>query len=272
MRDVERANMMNAYFSSIGTKLAAQLPLESLFKSSFKTGNLEWKTAKLTTVHKKDDETDRGNYRPLSILSVPSKILESCVNDTIVDHVLNFNRLASNGQPMGISQGLFHWASSCPFNGNLETFNRHWLCGGRGHHWLQESLWLRRSRHPAKQAPMSIWNTRFVIKLVVELSYVQVTVHGLEWTKIQPLPSVFWCPPMECPGADLIYFVHKWSCSVHPVRVSLYVCWWYHCILYWEDYRRSVSSVKSNAERAVCLVREEQADTTSKEIRMYANL
>ena len=27
------------------------------------------------------------NYRPLSILSVPSKILESCVNDTIVSHV-----------------------------------------------------------------------------------------------------------------------------------------------------------------------------------------
>ena len=118
--DVEQANMMNAYFSSIGTKLAAQLPaylsalqtetgteddtsdiptlavidiqegtvkskilnlksnkatgpdevaprlprllresvaspLTSLFTSSFKTGvvPLEWKTAKLTTVHKK---------------------------------------------------------------------------------------------------------------------------------------------------------------------------------------------------------------------------
>ena len=143
--DVEKANMMNAYFSSIGTKLAAQLPaylsalqietgpaddstdiptlaviniqegtikskilnlktnkatgpdeiaprlvrllgetvvspLASLFTSSLKSGvvPLEWKTAKLTTVHKKDDETDRGNYRPLSIPSVPSKILVMC--------------------------------------------------------------------------------------------------------------------------------------------------------------------------------------------------
>ena len=59
----------------LGGTVAA--PLVSLFTSTFKTGvvPLEWKTAKLTTVHKKDDKTDRGNYRPLSILSVPSKIL-----------------------------------------------------------------------------------------------------------------------------------------------------------------------------------------------------
>ena len=70
-------------------------PLTSLFNLSFKTGIVfqEWKTAKLTIVHKKDDETVRGDYRLLSILSIPSKILESCVNDTIIDHVLNFNRL-----------------------------------------------------------------------------------------------------------------------------------------------------------------------------------
>ena len=66
-------------------------PLASLFTSSLKSGVVpqEWKTAKLMTVHKKDDETDRVNYRPLSILSVPSKILETCVNDAIDDHVLN---------------------------------------------------------------------------------------------------------------------------------------------------------------------------------------
>ena len=75
-------------------------PLTSLITSSFKTGvvPLQWKTAKLTTIHKKDDATDRGNYRALSILSVPSKILESCFNDVIVDHVLNSNRLVTDNQ------------------------------------------------------------------------------------------------------------------------------------------------------------------------------
>ena len=75
-------------------------PLTSLITSSFKTGvvPLQWKTAKLTTIHKKDDATNRGNYRLLSILSVPSKISESCVNDVIVDHVLNSNRLVTDNQ------------------------------------------------------------------------------------------------------------------------------------------------------------------------------
>ena len=75
-------------------------PLASLFTSSFKTSAvpLKWKTAKLTIEYKIDDETGRGNYRPLSIVSVPSKILESCVNDTIVDHVFNVNRLVTDNQ------------------------------------------------------------------------------------------------------------------------------------------------------------------------------
>ena len=36
---------------------------------------------------KKDDRTDPGNYRPVSFLSVPSKLLESEINTAIVDHV-----------------------------------------------------------------------------------------------------------------------------------------------------------------------------------------
>ena len=40
----------------------------------------------LTSVFKKDDPTEIGNYRPLCLLSVhaPSKILESCVADMIL--------------------------------------------------------------------------------------------------------------------------------------------------------------------------------------------
>lgn len=48
--------------------------------------------------HKKEDETNRGNYLPLSILSVLSKIRESCGNYEIIDHVLNVNRLVIDNQ------------------------------------------------------------------------------------------------------------------------------------------------------------------------------
>lgn len=42
-------------------------------------------------MYKKDGETDITNYRPISLLSVPSKIMASCVTETIVKHVLENN-------------------------------------------------------------------------------------------------------------------------------------------------------------------------------------
>ena len=58
----------------------------------------DWKTARLTPVHKKDDESDPANYRPISLLNIPSKILESEANDNIVQHVFKENNLASDRQ------------------------------------------------------------------------------------------------------------------------------------------------------------------------------
>ena len=44
------------------------------------------------------DVTDCCNYRPISLLSVPSKILESVVNDTIVRHIYKANNLVTDKQ------------------------------------------------------------------------------------------------------------------------------------------------------------------------------
>ena len=57
-----------------------------------------WKTARLTPIFKKDDQTDCGNYRPVSLLSVPSKILEAVVNDRLVQHVFWDNQLITERQ------------------------------------------------------------------------------------------------------------------------------------------------------------------------------
>ena len=62
-----------------------------------------WKLARLPPIFKKDDRTDPGNYRPVSLLSVPSKLLESEINTAIVDHVTTTNNLTSDS-----------WYYSCP--------------------------------------------------------------------------------------------------------------------------------------------------------------
>ena len=78
--------------------------LESLCRYSIQTETVftSWKTARITPVFKKDDETDMGNYRPISLLSVPSKILESLVNDALVRHSFNAE-LISDKQWAGLT-------------------------------------------------------------------------------------------------------------------------------------------------------------------------
>ena len=57
-----------------------------------------WKLARLTPIFKKDVEEDKENYRPISLLCVPSKILEEEVNSNIVKHVFEENQLMTDRQ------------------------------------------------------------------------------------------------------------------------------------------------------------------------------
>ena len=73
--------------------------LTRLYQFSYESKSVfsAWKIARLTPIYKKD-ETERGNYHPVSLLSIPSKIMESIVNDALVEHVFRDNNLVSNRQ------------------------------------------------------------------------------------------------------------------------------------------------------------------------------
>ena len=45
------------------------------------------KAANISASYKSDDETDKHNYRLISLLSVPGKLTESMVASTITTHV-----------------------------------------------------------------------------------------------------------------------------------------------------------------------------------------
>ena len=74
-------------------------PLKILFTASLSTNLVpkDWKFATITAIHKKGSRSDVSNYRPISLTSVLSKLLESIVRDHILDHLLH-NNLITNCQ------------------------------------------------------------------------------------------------------------------------------------------------------------------------------
>ena len=79
--------------------------LDIVFRSSLNQSTYPriWKNARVKSAPKKGSKTERTNYRPLSMLSQPSKLLEDQVCDSMDKH-LNSNQLKSKNQ-WGFSEG-----------------------------------------------------------------------------------------------------------------------------------------------------------------------
>jgi hypothetical protein len=74
-------------------------PLYMLFTKSLYTETIpqDWKLAIVTPIYKKGAKADPGNYRPVSLTSVPCKIMESVIKDELMLH-LNQHNLISDSQ------------------------------------------------------------------------------------------------------------------------------------------------------------------------------
>ncbi|XP_070619981.1 polyadenylate-binding protein 4 isoform X1 [Erythrolamprus reginae] len=74
-------------------------PLLLIYQISWITGDLpeDWKRADVVPIHKKGKKTDPGNYRPISLTSIPGKILEKITQKQLI-HFLETNKIISNSQ------------------------------------------------------------------------------------------------------------------------------------------------------------------------------
>jgi hypothetical protein len=78
---------------------ALSKPLRLIFQHSIDTGSLpsKWKSAIVSAIFKKGDRQLASNYRPISLTSIPCKVLERIIRRKIVDH-MNGNDLFSKLQ------------------------------------------------------------------------------------------------------------------------------------------------------------------------------
>ena len=66
-------------------------PLTMLYRKSVCDGQLplDWRSASITPIFKKGSRVSAGNYRPVSLTSVPCKVLESIIREDMLSHLTN---------------------------------------------------------------------------------------------------------------------------------------------------------------------------------------
>ena len=64
-------------------------PLSIIYQQSWLTGEVptNWKLANVTPIYKKGRKDDPGNYRPVSLTSVPGKLMEQLILSTIIQRM-----------------------------------------------------------------------------------------------------------------------------------------------------------------------------------------
>ena len=91
-------------------------PMFIIYKKSLEEGRLprEWKTARVVPIFKKGSKKSPGNYRPVSLTSIPCKMMEALIRKSILKHAEDLELLSKD-------QHGFMKGRSCLTN-LLETF------------------------------------------------------------------------------------------------------------------------------------------------------
>ena len=86
-------------------------PLKDIFATSLRTGDVpqDWRRANISPIYKKGSKTNPLNYRPVSLTSIASKVVEKMVTASLVQH------LTDNGLITQTQHGFCN-KGSCPTN------------------------------------------------------------------------------------------------------------------------------------------------------------
>ncbi|CAM4588838.1 unnamed protein product [Lepidochelys olivacea] len=99
--DVHKSMGPDALHPRVLKEFAAVIaePLAIIFENSWRSGEVpdDWKKANVVPIFKKGKKEDPGNYRPVNLTSVPGKIMEQVLKESILKH-LHERKVIKNSQ------------------------------------------------------------------------------------------------------------------------------------------------------------------------------
>ncbi|KAF4803887.1 hypothetical protein TURU_012424 [Turdus rufiventris] len=111
--DVHKSMGPDGIYPRVMREMSDELlnPLSIIYQQSWLTGEVPdyWKLANVMPIHKKGRKDDPGKYRPVSLTSVPSKVMEQFILSIITQHL-------QDGQGIRPSQHGFRRGRSCLTN------------------------------------------------------------------------------------------------------------------------------------------------------------
>ena len=92
------------------------IPLTKIYQKSLVLSCIpsDWKQANITPLYKKGSHADVTNYRPINLTSIPGKVMESLIRDSVVNHLEDNNVIleTQHGFRRGkscVSNMLLYW-------------------------------------------------------------------------------------------------------------------------------------------------------------------
>ena len=185
------------------TACAIAPQLSTLFNLSLPSGIVptDWKLSNVTPVYKAGDPKLVSNYRPISLLSLPSKLLERFVNNKLLHYLLSNLLLSHTKRP----------SFQPPPTGTPCLIRRRML--------QRSSLIYPKHHSPCwyTECPLRSWNFWSSSKVVFQLLVKPTPVCGAQWFHLLSSRHHLWSPPGFYLGPPLVHSVH----GLHQLCASI---------------------------------------------------
>ena len=153
-------------------------PLSCIVNLSLKTGTIpsDWKEARVTPIYKSGPRNSFDNYRPISVLSTMSKILERAVHKQLMSH-LESNKLLTSSQFGFRAKRSTQLAATAFFDSVRHEVDKGFLVGAlfidlsKAFDTLSHSRLLVKLKAYGVQGTELVWFTDYLFQRKISVSY-----------------------------------------------------------------------------------------------------